>query len=111
MAGTDCSACPDAQSCDACNETLHAGGVQLYTALAQCVICQSCYTSCGGAMTGGFCPSPPMPSPCDGAAGGTSCDTCQSCSIGGECAAAWNACMNDPQCSALIQGFEMCPQN
>src|SRR5262249_1952953 len=113
--GTDCSQCPDFQTCGQGYAGVHPEGYQPHNELRQCVYCTACYVTCQGAANG--CGGMPMPDPCDVGMGPDACydgntnSGCIICAEAGSCKGATDACSQSMDCIAFNDDLQLCPQN
>jgi hypothetical protein len=103
---SDCGECATANDCFGCFQVVDKAGVQAYNALLNCVFCDSCYGSCGGAQAG--CPSAPaMKDTCDGdTVSQAACNTCQQCAFSGTCSSQAQACQSNAKCVDIAQNVD-----
>jgi hypothetical protein len=92
-----------------CASMVDQMGVMAYNAFINCIACNSCYTTCQGAMAGSGCMGTPTEdATCDvGTPGMTGCGACAMCTekAGGSCNAVLTACKGNPQCVDLAQNL------
>jgi len=98
---SDCAQSPDKTSCNACYAKQYPGGVSDYNAVATCVFCSACYTSCGSETSASFCAGPPPNmDECDTG----DCAACQKCSStsSASCLGTVQFCLANSDCNALL---------
>jgi hypothetical protein len=104
----DCGdACNDSTCLAAC-EAAHPSGAAKISAISTCVD-TTCGAACGGTpgLDAGSGPGP-APGPSPGSCGLTSSDpTCDAC-LDASCCAESTACVDDPQCVALVSCYDAC---
>ncbi len=110
----DCASCTDNATCSTCWSTTHQAGVMAFNTAIGCLECTSLATRLPQA-TATDCPNgpPATKDPCDmGTPGDSSAiQACAMCGQMGTCKTQVAACTGNPDCVAIDNGLQMCPQN